>query len=456
MKAMRKKFVKISLAVLAFATTPAAFAATPTKPPIMSVMLSPEQAAANKMAMNIIPDGTYARIMNDMMGNMDSMMDQVFGLVGGFMGGDAKGKTGAEIRANMEADMAKRDPNYKERMNITMKVMGEEMGKLFTKVEPMVRDGLGKSFARQYSLIELNEMNGFFATPTGAKLGRNFMGMFTDKDLMDSMFKMVPDVIKEMPGIMTRVEKATAHLAKPKSEADVAVGDTAAAAGEEANAAGAAAFAAGDAAAAGFVGTEPWYDRENWTKADVKRVEALETKYLASSAKSADEYEDYDAAINEVTEKVHQQYLAKGWKPAPAALPTIDEYPYLVAKTYCMRDGDNSDCEDYDLEIYKKATDLRSKWSAGDAEAVAKYESESDRQQVIAEKAQTIYARALEMEVAAQRQAGANAGQMSGMDKGSIATAAENAGKAFDEAGSAVNRAGSAAAAEAAAAAVKK
>jgi hypothetical protein len=452
MKAMRNKFVKISLAVLAFATTPAVYATTPTKPPIMSVVLSPEQAAANKMALNIVPDGTYSRIMNDMMGNMDSMMDQVFGLVGGFIGGDAKGKTGAEIRANMEADMAKRDPNYKERMNITMKVMGEEMGKLFTKVEPMVRDGLGKSFARQYSLIELNEMNGFFATATGTKLGRNFMGMFTDKDLMDSMFKMVPDVIKEMPGIMIRVEKATAHLTKPASKGGMVDLDA------EATAAGDAAFAAGESAAATTdSGIEPWYDRNNWSKADVKRVEALENKYLSSSEKSAADSENYEAAIGVVTEKVHQQYLAKGWKPAVAGLP--DANSYYVAIPFCMKDGHNDDCEEFDLADYKRIADIRSKWSAEDRAAVEKYEAESARLQVISEKAQTEVSRAYAMEDGAQRQAGANAGQLTGMNKGSISTAAQQAGKVFDEAWSAASSDASVAAAgaaAAAAAAVKK
>jgi hypothetical protein len=420
---MHKSFLKISLAVLASTSAPGAIAAKTAAP--VAVAVSPEAAAGAQMAINIIPDGTYARIMTDMMGNIDDMMEQVFGALGGVMGGEEqKGKSGAELKAQFEADMIKRDPHFKERKDITFRVMGEEMGKLFTKIEPVMRDGLGKSLSKKYTLAELNEMNGFFATPTGAKLGRNFMGMFTDKDLLSSMFKTVPDIIKEMPGIMQRVEKATAHLPKPQPAVNTVVDEVAM------GAAGDAAMPA-VAAAIGDTRNEPWFDRVNWSSADVKHIEALEAKSMASNEKYEAAYSAFEADEQKVIDKVKAQYLAKGWKPEPAGLP--DQYSYNVAKPICMRDGDNSDCEEFDLNAVKRSTELRSKWSAADRTAVEKYEVQENRLLSIAQNAQIAWERAWEIALSAQRQAGANAGQLTGVEKGSVAASAEAAGKAYDE-----------------------
>jgi hypothetical protein len=422
---MHKSFLKISLAVLASTSAPGAIAAKTAAPVVVAV--SPEAAAGAQMAINIIPDGIYARIMTDLMGNIDDMMEQVFGALGGVMGGEEqKGKSGAELKAQFEADMIKKDPHFKERKDITFRVMGEEMGKLFTKIEPVIRDGLGKSLSKKYTLAELNEMNGFFATPTGAKLGQNFMGMFTDKDLLTSMFKTVPDIIKEMPSIMQRVEKATAHLPKPQPAVNTVVDEAA----MGAEAAGDAAMPA-VAAAIGDTGNEPWFDRVNWSSADVKHIEALEAKSTASNEKSEAAYSAFEAEGQKVIDKMKARYLAKGWKPEPAGLP--DQYSYNVAIPNCMRDGDNSDCEEFDLNAVKRSTELRSKWSAADRAAVETYETEENRLRSIAQNAQIATGRASEVAFGAQRQAGANAGQLTGVKKGSVAASAEAAGKAYDE-----------------------
>ena len=63
--------------------------------------------------------------------------------------------------------MAEMDPNFKERMDITMKVMFSEMGDLMSAMEPIVREALSKIYARKYSAQALADMNSFFATPSG-------------------------------------------------------------------------------------------------------------------------------------------------------------------------------------------------------------------------------------------------------------------------------------------------
>lgn len=55
-------------------------------------------------------------------------------------------------------------------------------------------------------------MNDFFATDTGSAFARDYMMVFVDPEMMQSMMSMVPEMMQAMPDIMKKVEEATAHL----------------------------------------------------------------------------------------------------------------------------------------------------------------------------------------------------------------------------------------------------
>lgn len=204
-----------ALTVSASAETPAATTAAPA--PVDPVRLK----LAEQTVAKLIPPGTYQKIMKDMMDTMaGGIVDQMMGMDAATMAGMAgeevgseaaeavKGKTMAEI-------LAKADPNFKERMDITMKVMFTEMGDLMSAIEPTVREALAKIYARKYSARELADMNSFFATPSGTAFAGNFMATFTDKEMMDASFGMMPKIMEAMPAIMKKVQAATAHLPLP-------------------------------------------------------------------------------------------------------------------------------------------------------------------------------------------------------------------------------------------------
>jgi hypothetical protein len=139
------------------------------------------------------------------------------------------------------------DPHYRERMKITMDVMFKEMMPLMDKIEPLVRDNMTRIYARKFTVPQLQDMGQFFATPSGKVYAEQSMLVFMEPEIMTSMQSFTPDLLKAMPGIMKKVEAATAHLPKPKKDSELDAATTEAA------------DAAVDAAV-----EHPWELSENW------------------------------------------------------------------------------------------------------------------------------------------------------------------------------------------------
>ena len=135
----------------------------------------------------------------------------------GTAGGDAaEGKEGKSVGELAAAS----DPHFKERMDITMRVMFDEMGKMMNEMEPVARDALAKVYARRYSAQQLTDMKVFFATPSGSAFAADFMATFSDPEMMQAMMGQMPKIIEAMPEMMKKVEAATAHLPPlPKPDA---------------------------------------------------------------------------------------------------------------------------------------------------------------------------------------------------------------------------------------------
>jgi hypothetical protein len=90
--------------------------------------------------------------------------------------------------------------------------MGEELTPILTQLEPQLRAGLARAFARRFTVAQLADMNAFFATPSGSAMAGSFLSLFADPDVVLEMSKSAPLLAKAMPGIIAKVEAATAHL----------------------------------------------------------------------------------------------------------------------------------------------------------------------------------------------------------------------------------------------------
>ncbi|SIN59910.1 hypothetical protein SAMN02745824_0448 [Parasphingorhabdus marina DSM 22363] len=173
--------------------------------------------AAKKTVDYLFPLGTYERMMR---GTMDQLIDSMLGSLGTMRIGDLAGASGVagEDIPEGEGDRTlaeisrEADPHFEERMQITTRVMMDEMVTLMTAMEPAIRDTLVNIYARKFTVGQLDEMNRFFATDTGSAFARDYMMVFVDPEMMQSMMSMVPEMMQAMPDIMKKVQDATAHL----------------------------------------------------------------------------------------------------------------------------------------------------------------------------------------------------------------------------------------------------
>ncbi|MEH6789822.1 DUF2059 domain-containing protein [Parasphingorhabdus sp.] len=250
--------------------------------PASAEAASPERLAAARVTVDyLFPLGTYQRMMKGTMDQlMDSILSQTFErpMAETMKGYGLEDKTLDGLgEASFKDLLTKRDPHFEERMKISTRVMMDEMVDLMTTMEPALREALTKIYARKYTVPQLGEMNRFFATETGSAFARDYMMVFVDPEMMQSMMGMVPAMMDAMPEIVGKVEAATAHLpapAQPPAEEleDTLPDGTEAASGDD-----------GDAASA----------PENWSDEDRERVERLGS---ASDESLQQYYEAIEAA----------------------------------------------------------------------------------------------------------------------------------------------------------------
>jgi len=214
-----KLLFSIFSASLALALSgPAAAQDMPTTPDNVEPReVDPARLAAAKTTVDyLFPLGTYERMMKGTMDQMlNSIISQAFDrpmaeTIKSYGGDDAAIEGMGDTSINDM--MLERDPHFKERMQISTKVTMDEMVDLMTSMEPALRETLANIYARKFTTGQLAEMNAFFATDTGGAFARDYMMVFVDPEMMQSMMSFVPEMMQAMPAIMKKVEDATAHL----------------------------------------------------------------------------------------------------------------------------------------------------------------------------------------------------------------------------------------------------
>ncbi|MCC2978072.1 DUF2059 domain-containing protein [Sphingomonas sp. PL-96] len=194
---------------LASALLAAPVASAQTKPATPAITLGPVDparlAAAQRTIALLVPQGIYARMTRDQWPRMlEASLAGMKGLSAADLGGSGAGSPLDALRA--------KDPDFDERLDIMVRVMGEELTPILTQLEPELRAGLARAFARRFTVAQLADINAFFATPSGTVMAENFLSLFADPDVMLEMSRSAPLLAKAMPGIIAKVEAATAHL----------------------------------------------------------------------------------------------------------------------------------------------------------------------------------------------------------------------------------------------------
>ena len=209
---------------------PKTIIATPAKPAApgladafkMFDTLFPPQPAPDPLRMPLAHSTALALLPPDAMGQavgamMGGMVDRFLSLRESDF--PAKAKAGAKPASldtrTMRETMRANDPHFDERVRLIRGAAEVEFKRYAAVLEPRLRDGIARAVARRFDQRQLTEINAFFATDTGRALGRQFLGIWFDPDLMRSSIAAMPELVQLMPGSMQRIGAATAHLPKP-------------------------------------------------------------------------------------------------------------------------------------------------------------------------------------------------------------------------------------------------
>lgn len=175
---------------------------------------------ARSVAARMLPDGTFEKVMGSMMdGLMSSMMDGMMNVpirsIANFSN-EKPDKIAALGPGTLRDIMTIVDPAYRERSQIGARVIGAELGRMMTGMEPTFREAMAEVYATRFDEKQLREIDAFFQTPTGRTFAEQSMTIQTDPIFADRMKAMVPEMMGAMPGIMKKAEAATASLPKPR------------------------------------------------------------------------------------------------------------------------------------------------------------------------------------------------------------------------------------------------
>jgi len=206
---------------------PAAFAAEPGNAPAATAApVEPARLAiATRIALRLMPDGTYRQILG---GSLNRIMDMTMDGVANMPIKTLAGMGGLDAAAleKMPSATLKQvteilDPAYQQRTRTIMSVMTTEMANFVSTMEPSFRDGLAEAYATHFSAAQLDELERFFQTPTGALYARQALLLQTDPAVMARMQTMIPKMMQIMPDVMKKAAAATAGLPKQRTFADL-------------------------------------------------------------------------------------------------------------------------------------------------------------------------------------------------------------------------------------------
>jgi hypothetical protein len=292
---------------------------TKSLPPIDPARL----AIAEQTTAALIPAGSIEKMLDNLYGRMFRTLMREFSGQSTLM---LSIKTGVESDKIAALDDATKgqiadlfDPHRKEREEQITRVVMPLIREALADMEPPMRAGLAKAYARRFTGAQLADVNAFLATPTGRLYASEWMALQADPEVMVAVIKAVPPLITKFMDRAPEIEKDFKELPKEKQLADLGDEELARLAGlmkvdvsvlreqrdmgnadtmdatdtadpddhavdAAADAAEAAATAADAAEAAATAVENSEYDRSNWSEADRQRVEQLEAAYLEAEA----------------------------------------------------------------------------------------------------------------------------------------------------------------------------
>src|SRR3546814_20952972 len=99
------------------------------------------------------------------------------------------------------------DPHRKEREEQITRVVKPLISEVLADMEPPMRSGLAKAYARKFDGAQLTDLNGFLATPTGNLYAGEWMALQADPEVMLAVIKAVPPLVTNFIDRAPAIEK---------------------------------------------------------------------------------------------------------------------------------------------------------------------------------------------------------------------------------------------------------
>lgn len=302
---------------------------------------------AKVTASKLLPDGAYAKIMDGM---FEQMLTPIMNILPGLTDAQIVSATGASeenVAALTEEKKAAItqiiDPYNKDRGKQFIDVMKPMISEAMAVIEPAMRTGLSRAYARKFTAAQLTTINGFFTTPTGGAFARESFALQADPEVMQATFKALPAIFTSFMGDEAKFKAKFEELPKQRELKDLSDSEMEQLAGllgvEVKSLEDHRTLAGAVDPTAEETGDEPWYAEDAWAAAERKRVKALETKYNIANAKSetaaeqsSAAYAVYEQAWQAAVDAARKRMLAEGWTPQTAEPePTEEEADSIEA-----------------------------------------------------------------------------------------------------------------------------
>lgn len=190
--------------------------------------LTAEQQArlpqATRIITRMIPDGTLGEVMG-------GMFDKLLGPLAAATDAPANDTVQkglgitpglSDLSAEQTAEIASMlDPAYAERHNREMAVMPAVMRDMMTAMEPTMRKAMSELYAINFSQKELDDIEAFFQTDSGAAYARKSFTMSSDPRVVSATMEALPELMVAITSMEQKIAAASADLPPKRSFAEL-------------------------------------------------------------------------------------------------------------------------------------------------------------------------------------------------------------------------------------------
>ena len=190
--------------------------------------LTPEQETrlpqAQRIIAALIPEGTLAEMMGGM---FDKMMGPMMNMAGPSSIGTVTQATGLstfelELTTEQSDELAQLfDPAWAERQKREMALMPSLMADMMNLMEPGMRKAMAELYAINFNQTELDGIEAFFKTETGATYARKSFTMASDPRILSASMEAMPQIMGSLAGMEQQMAEASADLPAKRSFADL-------------------------------------------------------------------------------------------------------------------------------------------------------------------------------------------------------------------------------------------